>query len=67
MLEPFPVEAFRAAVEGLDRIIVVEQNWTGQLEQLLRVNGFENDTRVQQYDGRPFTVEDLASRLAEVV
>lgn len=67
VLEPFPVEAFRAAVEGLDRIIVVEQNWTGQLEQLLRVNGFEIDTRVQQYDGRPFTVEDLASRLAEVV
>ncbi len=67
VLEPFPVDAYRAAVQGLDRIVVVEQNWTGQLEQLLRVHGFATDARVQQYDGRPFTVEDLASRLAEVV
>lgn len=67
VLDPFPVEAYRSAVRGLDRIVVVEQNWTGQLEQLLRAHGFETDARVQQYDGRPFTVEDLASRLAEVV
>ena len=67
VLEPFPVDAFRAAVEGLDRLVVIEQNWTGQLEQLMRVHGFETDARVQRYDGRPFTVEDLESRLAEVV
>ena len=34
VLEPFPAEAFRKAVDGLDRIVVVEENLTGQLEQL---------------------------------
>ncbi len=67
VLEPFPAEAFRAAVAGLDRLVVVEQNWTGQLEQLMRLHGVGADARVQRYDGRPFTVDDLVARLAEVV
>jgi 2-oxoglutarate ferredoxin oxidoreductase subunit alpha len=67
VLEPFPVEAFRKAVEGLDRVVVVEENATGQLEQLMRVHGFAAGARVHRYDGRPFTVEEMAARLAEVV
>jgi 2-oxoglutarate/2-oxoacid ferredoxin oxidoreductase subunit alpha len=67
VLEPFPVEAFRKAVEGLDRIVVVEENGTGQLEQLMRVHGFAAGARVHRYDGRPFTVEEMAARLGEVV
>ncbi|HOT94236.1 MAG TPA: 2-oxoacid:acceptor oxidoreductase subunit alpha [Methanoregulaceae archaeon] len=67
VLEPFPTEAFRAAVDGLERLIVVEQNWTGQLEQLMRLHGFGADGRVHRFDGRPFTVEEIVSRLAEVV
>ena len=67
VLEPFPVEAFRRAVDGLDRIVVVEENLTGQLEQLMRLHGFPAGARVRRYDGRPFTVEEMAARLAEVV
>lgn len=67
VLEPFPAEAFRKAVDGLDRIVVVEENMTGQLEQLMRLNGFPAGARIHRYDGRPFTVEEMAARLAEVV
>ncbi|MEN6342174.1 MAG: 2-oxoacid:acceptor oxidoreductase subunit alpha [Methanospirillum sp.] len=67
VLEPFPVEAFRKAVDGLDRIVVVEENMTGQLEQLMRLAGFPAGARVHRYDGRPFTVEEMAARLAEVI
>ena len=67
VLEPFPAEAFRKAVAGLDRIVVVEENMTGQLEQLMRLNGIPAGARVHRYDGRPFTVEEMAARLAEVV
>lgn len=67
VLEPFPAEAIRAALAGLDRVVVVEQNWTGQLEQLMRRSGISTDARVHRYDGRPFTVDDLAARLAEVI
>ncbi len=67
VLEPFPAEAFRRAVNGLERIVVVEENQTGQLEQLMRLNGFPAGARVHRYDGRPFTVEEMAARLAEVI
>ena len=67
VLEPFPVEAFRRAVDGLDRVVVVEENMTGQLEQLMRLHGFPAGARVHRYDGRPFTVEEMAARLAEVI
>lgn len=67
VLEPFPVEAFRKAVAGLDRIVVVEENQTGQLEQLMRIHGFSAGARVHRFDGRPFTVEEMAARLTEVV
>lgn len=67
VLEPFPAEAFRRALEGLERVVVVEENLTGQLEQLMRVHGFSAGARVHRADGRPFTVEEMAARLAEVV
>jgi len=67
VLEPFPAGAFRRAVDGLERLVVVEENMTGQLEQVMRVHGFFADARVRRYDGRPFTVEEMVARLAEVV
>ena len=33
----------------------------------MRLNGFPAGARVRRYDGRPFTVEEMAARLAEVV
>lgn len=67
VLEPFPTESFGRAMEGAERLITVEYNYTGQLGSLLALSGFPGDASVRRYDNRPFTVEDLTRRLQEVV
>ncbi|RXE57213.1 pyruvate ferredoxin oxidoreductase [Methanoculleus taiwanensis] len=64
---PFPVRQWREAMLGVHRVIAVENNATGQLARLLRQNGFWVDELVLKYDGRPFSVDELERRLAEVI
>lgn len=65
-LQPFPVWI-------LDKYqnrpaIVVEQNSTGQLEQLLREKcGIQPMKSIRQFDGRPFDPESLAEQLKKVI
>jgi 2-oxoglutarate ferredoxin oxidoreductase subunit alpha len=66
VLNPFPANRFREALRGVDRTVSVETNSTGQLARLIRYHGFEADDSILKYDGRPFTVDDLESRLKEV-
>ena len=67
VLSPFPVERFRKAIEGVKRLIAVEENATGQLAALLRLNGILVDAMVLHYDGRPLTPDVLRSRLKELI
>jgi 2-oxoglutarate ferredoxin oxidoreductase subunit alpha len=67
ILAPFPVAQWREAASGVDRVIAVENNVTGQLARLLWQHGFPVDELVLKYDGRPFSVDELAGRLAEVI
>jgi 2-oxoglutarate ferredoxin oxidoreductase subunit alpha len=67
VLNPFPVEKVRAALGGARRVIAVEENATGQLEQLLALHGIPVDGRIRKYDGRPFAEDELAARLGEVL
>ncbi len=66
VLNPFPANRFREALRGVDRTVSVETNSTGQLARLIRYHGFEADDSILKYDGRPFSVDDLESRLKEV-
>jgi 2-oxoglutarate ferredoxin oxidoreductase subunit alpha len=67
VLSPFPVERFRNAMQGVSRLIAVEENATGQLAALLRLNGILVDAMVLHYDGRPLTPNELRSRLKELI
>jgi 2-oxoglutarate ferredoxin oxidoreductase subunit alpha len=67
VLAPFPVERFRKAIEGVKRLIAVEENTTGQLAAVLRLNTIPVDAMVLHYDGRPLTPHILRSRLKEVI
>jgi len=67
VLSPFPVARFRNAMEGVSRLIAVEENATGQLAALLRLNNILVDAMVLHYDGRPLTPDTLRSRLKEVI
>ena len=66
VLAPFPVRAWKEAMIGAGRVVCVENNATGQLARLLRQHGFDPGRSILKYDGRPFAVDELEARLAEV-
>ena len=55
-LWPFPDEDIRLFVHGAQHVFVVENNYTGQLERLIRavVGPLDALHGVRKYDGRPF-------------
>ncbi len=67
VLWPFPASQMGAALEGVEDLICVECNSTGQLARLMECQGLEPGRRILKYDGRPFSTEELAARLKEVV
>jgi 2-oxoglutarate ferredoxin oxidoreductase subunit alpha len=67
VLSPFPEKSFADAMEGVERIIAVEENQTGQLARLVRQFGYHTSGTVLKYDGRPFTVEELEDEIRKVV
>jgi len=67
VLCPFPELRMTRSLQGVRRLIAVEENATGQLAALLRLHGITVDARVLHYDGRPFTPDLLKDRLREVI
>ena len=65
-LQPFPSWNLIKYIEH--KAVVVEQNSTGQLEQLLREKiGITPISSIRQFDGRPFNPADLAKQLRKVI
>ncbi len=67
VLSPFPAEALRDALSGVKKLVAVEENATGQLQMLCARYGITADAAIRKYDGRPFTVDELARRLRGIV
>ncbi|OGW84298.1 MAG: pyruvate ferredoxin oxidoreductase [Omnitrophica bacterium RIFCSPLOWO2_01_FULL_45_10] len=67
VLCPFPVNQFKKAVEGVKKMILVENSATGQLANLINRYGFKVDSNVLKYDGRPFTVDELEEELGRII
>jgi len=65
VLAPFPVDQIQKALRGVKRLIAVEENATAQLAALAERHGIITDEKILRYDGRPFTVEELVSRVKE--
>ncbi len=63
ILQPFPKKSFIKELEGVEKIICVETNSTGQLSSVLREQGVVVDDVILKYDGRPFTVEELEGEI----
>jgi 2-oxoglutarate ferredoxin oxidoreductase subunit alpha len=66
VLEPFPVASMEKALEGVEKLIGVENNATAQLAGMLKSHGVGVDETILQYDGRPFSVDGLKKRVEEV-
>jgi 2-oxoglutarate/2-oxoacid ferredoxin oxidoreductase subunit alpha len=65
VLAPFPVDQIQKALTGVTRLIVVEENLTAQLAALAERHGIVTHEKILRYDGRPFTIDDLVSRIKE--
>ncbi|MBI5448854.1 2-oxoacid:acceptor oxidoreductase subunit alpha [Candidatus Gottesmanbacteria bacterium] len=60
---PFPVEETKRILTMKSRMIIVEQNVTGQLASLIREHtGIEITEKLLKYDGRPWYPEELVEK-----
>jgi 2-oxoglutarate ferredoxin oxidoreductase subunit alpha len=60
MITPFPTEEVKKALSGKKRVIDVEDNWAGQLGQVIKENtGFAPNFYVLKYTGRPMTTTEV--------
>lgn len=64
-LMPFPKDAVRPHLEKAQRVVVVDNNYTGQLAGLLcKEIGFHDKMDVlHKYNGNPFTVSEIVSHV----
>ena len=68
LLRPFPTAGVADVIKRAKRTILVENNYTCQLGNLIReTTGLSVDHEVPKYDGRPFSQEELVEALTEVV
>ena len=69
LLEPFPTEALRPYVEKAKKVLVLEQNTTGQLTQLLTMHLPELApfSMLKRYDGLTLTPSQIVARVKEVL
>jgi len=66
LLAPFPIGQLKEALEGVRRIICIENNITGQFVRLLGCHGVTVNDNILKYDGRQFSLEELEGELAKV-
>jgi len=65
---PFPAEAVAKIAVAGRKVVTVEQNYSGQLAQLLLQEcGLRATGTVRRYDGRPFTVAEVEAGLEELI
>ena len=66
-LFPF-LDDVKKHLENVDIAFVVEQNYLGQLEDLIKLNtGFRNTIGIRKYDGRSFKPGIIERRIREVM
>ena len=66
-LWPFPDQAVAETLRISRQVIVVENNFTGQLANLIRQQTGIECTKVVKYNGAPFAPRELYERLKELI
>lgn len=67
VLAPFPKDHLKKALDGVTRIICVEENATAQLAALAGEQGITIHNTILRFDGRPFTCDSLEAELRQVL
>ena len=67
LMKPFPADAVAAILRAAKRIVSVEENYSGQLAQLVQEQtGVMISERINKFDGRPFSEDEMSNALAKV-
>jgi len=69
LIHPFPTNELLPLVQNAKKVIVVEQNATGQLANILKMNVGHADKihSVLKYDGNPFLPQEVYSKCKELL
>jgi 2-oxoglutarate/2-oxoacid ferredoxin oxidoreductase subunit alpha len=69
LLHPFPTEEVLPLVEAAKKVVVVEQNATGQLASILKMNvgHAEKIASVLKYDGNPLLPSEVYTKCKELL
>ena len=66
-IEPFPAKEVKKELEKAEQVILVENNVTGLLGQVIREKtGFLIKDKILRYDARPFTANYIISKLKQL-
>ncbi|WP_110112758.1 2-oxoacid:acceptor oxidoreductase subunit alpha [Bacillus sp. CGMCC 1.16541] len=68
LLHPFPTKELLPLVKAAKKVVVVENNATGQLANIMKMNvgNAEKVTNILKYDGNPFLPQEVYSRSKEL-
>lgn len=68
LIHPFPAAEVLSLVQSAKKVIVVENNATGQLANIMRMNIGQIDkiTKCLKYDGNPFLPHEIYSKCKEL-
>ena len=68
LLRPFPADAVREILERANRVLLLEDNYTGQLGLLIaEQTGIQIEEKALKYTGRPFSQDEVAERIRRQV
>ena len=67
-ISPFPTEEVKREIENSDEVVLVENNATGLLGEIIaEQTGKIISKKVLKYDGRPFTSKEVVEKVSEVI
>lgn len=67
-IHPFPTESVKAVLSKAKRTLMIEGNYSGQLEAILKQETLHSpDFRYRRFDGRPFYAEDIIEHVHQSI
>jgi 2-oxoglutarate ferredoxin oxidoreductase subunit alpha len=68
VLSPFPTETLQKYINSAKKVLVVENNATGQLKHIMQFNGLQGNFVSQlKYDGNPYLPSEIYSQCKELI
>ena len=67
LMRPFPATRVAAILKKAKQVVLVEENFSGQLGQVIATEtGIKIEERILKYDGRPFSEDEMVRALSNV-